>query len=62
LDNAILSRQHGEVKTYRRTGITTSENIEQIRNIDITDVPAASPMNNSAVSGAGNQSSRTIDI
>ena len=62
LDNAILNRQHGEVKTYKRSETTTSENIEQIRTIEIADVPAASSMDHAAVSGTGNQPSRTIDL
>lgn len=57
LDNAILSRPHDEIKTYQRSESTTSENIEQIRQIEILEISKAD-----TTAGTVNPPSRIIDL
>lgn len=62
LDNAILNRPHDEVKTYQHTETSTSENMEQIRQIEIANIPETPSPNEAVASGTSSQPSRTIDL
>lgn len=57
MDNCLLNRQHDEVKTYNKANYIPPENLDHIRQIDITNYQAST-----SESTESNNSSRIIEL